>query len=917
LFSRFIRSLAWFGALWMFLPQAQATESPAGRVTVQLHWKHQFEFAAFYAALEKGYYREAGLEVTIREGGPGIDAVKEVLAGAADFGISASALVVDRYRGLPVVALAAMMQHSPTALLASRKQGIENVQDLVGKTVSVDPHTRDETEAYLRASGLNPASVRLVDQTDWTLDSLDQGREAAKVVYLSNEPFLIRGRQHEFVLLTPRSAGIDLFGNTLFTVESVVKARPDMVKAFRQATLKGMVYALDHPDELVALILERYNTQNKSREHLLFEAGQIRELTRTDIVEPGYMSPGRWRHVVDIYSGQGKLPADFDLEGFIYDTTPYKTPAWLKLALAASLAALLAALFFMAKIRAINLRLKQEVSDRKRAEQELTASEAKYRELIDNANALILRLALDGRVTYVNDHAEAFFGYSAADIVGRHVVGSIVPPRESETGRDLAALIDAILADPAAYEFNENENITREGRRVIVRWGNRSILDRDGKRIGVLCIGQDITASHALDKERAAHREQLEEQVAVRTAELAQAKEVAETANQAKSAFLANMSHEIRTPMNAILGMAHLLRREGATGLQEDRLDKIDTAARHLLGIINDVLDISKIESGKFVLEEAPVSIRRLAEDVVAILSERASAKGLVLRFESDPLPANLTGDATRLQQAMLNYASNAIKFTEAGSVTLRALKQDETAEAMLLRFEVRDTGIGISPEILPRLFSTFEQADNSTTRKYGGTGLGLSITRHLAEMMGGEAGAESRLGVGSTFWFTAWLKKQERREVDRTGQAPPADAQQLLRKRHAGARVLVVDDEEMNLEIARLHLEDAGLVVSTAADGEEALRMVCQADYVAVLMDMQMPKLDGLESTRQMRELEQCRHAPVIAMTANVFAEDKARCLEAGMNDFLTKPIHPATLFATLLRWLDQSGADTQPPPS
>jgi CheY-like chemotaxis protein len=369
--------------------------------------------------------------------------------------------------------------------------------------------------------------------------------------------------------------------------------------------------------------------------------------------------------------------------------------------------------------------------------------------------------------------------------------------------------------------------------------------------------------------------------------------------------------------MNAILGMAHLLRREGATSLQEDRLDKIDTSATHLLGIINDVLDISKIESGKFVLEEAPVNIRALGEDVIAMLSERAKAKGLVLRVEGDPLPTNLTGDATRLKQAMLNYATNAIKFTEAGSVTLRALKQDEAADAMLLRFEVRDTGIGISSETLPRLFSTFEQADNSTTRKYGGTGLGLSITRHLAEMMGGEAGAESSPGAGSTFWFTAWLKKRERREADRTAQAVPADALQLVRQRHAGARVLVVDDEEMNLEIARLHLEDAGLVVSTAADGQEALRMVCQADYAAVLMDMQMPKLDGLEATRQMRELAQCRHTPVIAMTANVFAEDKARCLEAGMNDFLTKPIHPAMLFATLLRWLDQPGADTQQPPS
>ncbi len=915
MFRRLIGFLAWLGALWTFLPPAQATESPAGRVTVQLHWKHQFEFAAFYAALEKGYYREAGLEVTIREGGPGIDAVKEVVAGVADFGISASALVVDRYRGMPVVALAALMQHSPTALLASRKQGIENVHDLIGKTVSVDPHTRDETEAFLRASGVKPGSVRLIDQTDWTLDSLDQGREAAKVVYLSNEPFLIRGRQHEFLLLTPRSAGIDLFGNTLFTVEPVIRGRPDVVKAFRQATLKGLVYALDHPDELVTLILERYNTQHKSREHLLFEAAQIRDLTRTDLVEPGYMSPGRWRHVVDVYSGQGKLPAEFDLGGFIYDTTAYKTPTWLKLALAASLAALLGALFFVAKIRAFNLRLKAEVSERMQAEQDLTASEAKYRELIDNANALILRLALDGKVTYFNDHAETFFGYSAADIIGRHVVGSIVPPRESVTGRDLAALIDAILADPSAYEYNENENITRDGRKVIVRWGNRAIFDKDRKHVGVLCIGQDITASRALDEERAAHREHLEEQVAVRTAELAQAKAVAEAANQAKSAFLANMSHEIRTPMNGILGMALLLRRDGVTPRQEARLDKIDTAAKHLLGIINDVLDISKIEAGKFVLEEEPVTIRNLVEDVCAMLSERAAAKGLRLQAEVDSLPANLAGDATRLQQAMLNYVSNAIKFTESGAVTLRAFKQAETADAMLLRFEVLDTGIGIPPETLARLFSAFEQADNSTTRKYGGTGLGLSITRHLAEMMGGEAGAESVPGAGSTFWFTAWLKKIERREIERTGQAPTLDALQRLRQRHAGSRILVVDDEPMNLEIARLHLEDAGLVVHTAADGDEALAMVRETDYAAVLMDMQMPKLDGLEATRQIREIPGYRLTPVIAMTANVFAEDKARCLEAGMNDFLAKPFHPDMFFATLLRWLDHRAGPRELP--
>jgi PAS domain S-box-containing protein len=430
----------------------------------------------------------------------------------------------------------------------------------------------------------------------------------------------------------------------------------------------------------------------------------------------------------------------------------------------------LAALFFMAKIRAINLRLKQEVSDRKRAEQELTASEAKYRELIDNANALILRLALDGRVTYVNDHAEAFFGYSAADIVGRHVVGSIVPPRESETGRDLAALIDAILADPAAYEFNENENITREGLRVIVRWGNRSILDRDGKRIGVLCIGQDITASHALDKERAAHREQLEEQVAVRTAELAQAKEVAEAANLAKSAFLANMSHEIRTPMNAIVGMAHLLRRDSQDAVQTDRLDKVAQAAEHLLGLLSDVLDLSKIESGKLTLEQTDFSIDDMLARTCSMIGERARGKGLELILETGRMPARVRGDSTRLSQILVNLLGNAVKFTERGWIRVRSTLIDGDASGLRLRFEVRDTGIGIAAEQTGKLFQDFEQADSSTTRRFGGTGLGLAITRRLAELMGGEVGVHSDPGQGSEFWFTAWLKKQERRRLTARG---------------------------------------------------------------------------------------------------------------------------------------------------
>ncbi|MCX7165223.1 MAG: response regulator [Rhodocyclales bacterium] len=404
-------------------------------------------------------------------------------------------------------------------------------------------------------------------------------------------------------------------------------------------------------------------------------------------------------------------------------------------------------------------------------------------------------------------------------------------------------------------------------------------------------------ANQALNAE-IAERERVEE-------ELIKARDLAEAANIAKSAFLANMSHEIRTPMNGILGMASILRREGVTPKQADRLDTIDRSAQHLLAIINNILDISKIEAGKFVLEEVPIALDSLLANVSSILSERARAKGLSLGVETEPLPPTLVGDPTRLQQALLNYATNALKFTEHGSVTLRIRRQSETEDSVLVRFEVQDTGIGITPEALSRLFSAFEQADNSMTRKYGGTGLGLAITRRLAELMGGDAGVDSTPGVGSTFWFTARLKKGSGTVLTRT--ATNADGEMLIRQGYGGSRILVVDDEPINREVARMLLEDTGLVIDTAEDGAEAIALAQKTAYAIILMDMQMPKVNGLEATRQIREMPGYRDTPIIAMTANAFAEDRARCFEAGMNDFLTKPFDPDTLFTTLLRSVSQ----------
>ena len=397
---------------------------------------------------------------------------------------------------------------------------------------------------------------------------------------------------------------------------------------------------------------------------------------------------------------------------------------------------------------------------------------------------------------------------------------------------------------------------------------------------------------------------QAELQLSTLNDELAERAARADDATQAKSAFLANMSHEIRTPMNGILGMANLLRRSGLSAEQVERLDKIDNAAEHLLDVINNILDLSKIEAGKFALEEAPVAIERVLANVGAIVSERARAGGIRLVIEPVLFPARLLGDSTRLQQALLNFATNAVKFTASGTVTLRALREAETADAMRLRFEVEDTGIGIAPDAMPRLFSSFEQADNSTTRKYGGTGLGLAITRHLAQLMEGEAGVESTPGEGSTFWFTVALRKNSEEPAADT--IAPIDAEAELRRRYRGCRVLVVDVEPINSEVAQMQLEAAGLLVDQAADGGEAVIMAQNTDYTAILMDMQMPVLDGLDATRRIRRNPDRLHTPIIAMTANAFAEDKARCMAAGMDDFLAKPFSPEDLFSTLLATLE-----------
>ncbi len=453
--------------------------------------------------------------------------------------------------------------------------------------------------------------------------------------------------------------------------------------------------------------------------------------------------------------------------------------------------------------------------------------------------------------------------------------------------------------------------ITAKGRRIWVRTQCTCVIE-GGKVVRLLGAFHDITDRKLAEAERIRlnaelenHRHHLEELVVSRTAELAAARQQAEEANRAKSAFLANMSHEIRTPLNAIVGLNYLIRREPITPAQAARLEKIDAAGQHLLSIINDVLDLSKIEAGRVQVENTNFHLSAVLDSVQSIIAEAARAKGLSVGIDGNAVPIWLRGDPTRLRQALLNFASNAVKFTEQGSIALKAKLLRTEGDELVVRFAVEDTGIGITPEQLPRLFQAFGQADASITRKFGGTGLGLVISQRLARLMGGECGVESEPGVGSTFWFTVRLLRGHgvlpAQPMDTT-----TDAEMQLRQRHRGARILLVEDNEVNLEVALAMLHGVGMDVDTAMDGREAVRLAAAGVYDLVLMDMQMPEMGGLEATRAIRGLAGWQTRPILALTANAFDEDRQACAAAGMNDFITKPMQVGRLHEALLRWLD-----------
>jgi PAS domain S-box-containing protein len=559
----------------------------------------------------------------------------------------------------------------------------------------------------------------------------------------------------------------------------------------------------------------------------------------------------------------------------------------------------------------------RDISERKQAEETLRASEAKYRELVENANSIILRLDTEGNVTFFNEFAQRFFGYTEEEILGKNVVGTIIPATDS-SGQDLTGIIEDIIRSSDRLVVNENENMRRDGERVWVAWTNKTILDDEGRISEILCIGTDI-----------AERKQAEEALANANVQLEEAIEranemtiVAEAANRAKSEFLANMSHEIRTPMNGIIGMTELALGTELTPAQREYLEAVSSSAEALLGLLNDILDFSKIEAGQLDVEEMPFDLRSTIEQVADATAHRATEKGLELMFHLHPdVPEDLVGDPLRLRQVLVNLIGNAIKFTEQGEVvvevkcatppaqTSEVSKTSEVSQDLVeLLFSVSDTGIGIPPDKLGPIFDPFRQADGSTSRRFGGTGLGLAISRQLVALMGGHIWAESEVGKGSTFFFTVTARRPAARE-----EAAPRAAAGI-----EGRRVLVIDDNAINRRILSEMVNSFGCRSREAQDGGQGLHMLQEAvsagkPFDLVLLDVQMPGMDGFQVLEHIRSTPQISQAAVIVLTSvdSLRSVDSRRDL--GWAAYLTKPVKQSSLLDAMLEALGEAEGETE----
>ncbi|TYK65227.1 ABC transporter substrate-binding protein [Colwellia echini] len=743
------------------------------QVSLQLKWMHQFQFAGYYMAKEKGFYAEEGFEVEIRERDPKSLPFDDVNSGRADYGIADSSIVLERLKGKPVVIASTVFQESPLVFMSLKEKNISSVYDLANKRIMFQRSFDDAAlMAMIMLAGINDKHYTLVPHS---FDNMALNRADVDVVsaYKTNQVIRYKELGIEINVLDPSSYGIDFYGDLIFTSEANVKKQPDRVEAFVRASLKGWQYALDNPEETVDLILKKYNTQS-DRKQLLLEAAGIKNNIKLNYVPLGTMHEQRFNRIANIYKELGLVNKSNTLVGLTLKSYGEQTKQLNTQTLIVICAVIALLVLVLIIVIIFNAKLNRLV--------------------LEKTNALSL------------------------------------------SNKELANNIEEINQKNKLLEISKSE---------------------------------------------------------------------ADKANQVKSFFLANMSHEIRTPMNGIYGSLQILNQKSKTGEDKMLIEQALYSSKCLLTIINDILDLSKMEEGKLSVEVTPFNLTELIQSVIYDLTQASVEQGTQIELLNDNKDQAWLGDPIRIRQILLNILGNSVKFTKRGTVKV---KINNIADQEV-SIEVLDTGIGMSEAMLNKLFTRFEQADGSTTRKYGGTGLGLAISKSLVDLMQGTITAQSTEGKGSRFVIRLPLTKSKLEEVEQN----KAEKSKHSTIDLSDKTILIAEDNKINQVIIKKMLSDSKaklIVVENGLLAVNTFKQLTTANKIdnpitidLILMDIQMPVMDGIEACKALKLLAHC--PPIVALTANVMPNDITHYLNSGFDDHLGKPVELGSLYKMLTEQL------------
>ncbi len=863
----------------LLFPFFSAVAEPLEKVTLQLKWMHQFQFAGYYAAIEQGYYRDAGLDVILKEARPDMDFTEEVVSGRADYGIEMPGLLLERQKGKPVVVLAAIFQHSPEALFVLKDSGITAIHDLIGKPVMLSPFGAVESRAMFFNEGIEVDNLNVIDHS-WDLKDLISGKVAAMEGYLTDRPFLLKRLNIPFFSIRPLAYGVDFYGDCLFTTEKEVRKHPERVQAFLDASLKGWEYAMAHPEELADLILEKYS-RRLSREALLFEAESMSELLLPRLIDIGHMNPGRWKHIADTFVKLGMLEPGYSLDGFLYDPDrglDYDKIVGMVWALSAVVLVIaIAAVLLFGFNRKLNKQVSSrtahlmlEVAERKKAQKQLQASEKFLSSIVNHIPGVIfVKNAADLRYVSINKGAEDLFGFTRELFVGKTDYDIF-----SREEADFFTAVDReVLEKKILVEIPEETLHDRERGKRIIHTIKIPILDDEGNPEFLLGISEDITEK----KQVASEKEML-------TARLRQAQKM-----EAIGTLAGGIAHDFNNILTAIYGYAELAAMESSDpGKSKQYIAEVLHGAGRARELVKQILTFSR----KSDRDLKPLHFPDIVEETCKLLRSTLPST-IEIRQDIRPNCEPIIADPTEIHQVIMNLCTNAYHaMRESGGVlgirvepfSLGSSDMEDSAPQLqagsYLRIEIRDTGEGMSEDVTGRIFEPY-----FTTKQQGeGTGLGLAVAHGIINSLGGNIQVQSTPGQGTLFTIylpTVPALKKQTEEKSAEHYLPSGDE-----------RILIVDDDRMIVEMMEQMLCHMGYEVTSCLDSVECLKVFQEQpeDFDVLITDMTMPKLSGDMLAAEVLKLRS--DMPVILCTGFSHQMDEQKAMAMGIGEYVMKPI-------------------------